>query len=161
MDLSTYFAWLTGFLTLGNFVIIDLIAATTNALNGALLAQRPDYYREKQWTVVGIILLVALAANLGQVLTRRFMSSEGDGTIVISVATNGRSADPAAITAVLRKRVPKAKLESVSYNDRETVVSYIFQGISDNALAGLQAELDAAAAGPSTFNVFFNRPGAL
>jgi hypothetical protein len=108
---------------------------------------------------VGIILLVALAANLGQALTRRFMSSEGDGTIVISVATDGRSTDPAAITAVLRKRLPKAKLDSVSYNDRETVVSYNFQGISDSALAGLQAELDAAA-GPSTFNVFFNRPGA-
>ena len=40
------------------------------------------------------------------------------------------------------------------------VVSYNFQGISDTALAGLQAELNAAA-GPSTYNVFFNRPGAL
>ncbi len=60
----------------------------------------------------------------------------------------------------MRKRLPKAKLESVSQTDRETVVSYNFQGISDGALAGLQAELDAAA-GPSTYNVFFNRPGAL
>ena len=41
----------------GNFLIIDLIAATTNALNGALLAQRPDYYRAKQWTIVGIIIM--------------------------------------------------------------------------------------------------------
>ena len=54
----------------------------------------------------------------------------------------------------------KAKLESVSQTDRETVVSYNFQGIADGALTGLQAELDAAA-GPSTYNVFFNRPGAL
>ena len=42
----------------------------------------------------------------------------------------------------------------------ETVVSYNFQSISDSALAGLQADLTAAA-GPSTYNVFFNRPGAL
>ena len=29
----------------GEFTTIDLIAATTNALNGALLARRPDHYR--------------------------------------------------------------------------------------------------------------------
>ena len=29
-------------------LIIDLIAATTNALNGALLSQRPDYYKSRQ-----------------------------------------------------------------------------------------------------------------
>ena len=80
---------------------------------------------------------------------------------MISVPANGqRPPDPSAITALLRKRLPKANLESVSQNDRETVVSYNFQGISDNALSGLQAELDATA-GQSTYNVFFNRPGAL
>lgn len=109
---------------------------------------------------VGIIFVVALAALFGQTLTRRIMGTEADGTIVISMPTNGKPADPAAITAVLRKRLPKARLESVSQTDSETVVSYNFQGIRDNALTGLQAELDAAA-GRSTYNVFFNRPGAL
>lgn len=109
---------------------------------------------------VGIIFVIALAALFGQAATRRFMGVETDGTIVISTPTNGKPADPAAITAVLRKRLPKAKLESVSQTDRETVVSYNFQNISESALAGLQAELDAAA-GSSTYNVFFNRPGAL
>ena len=52
-----YLTHLFSYLTVGNFVIIDLIAATTNALNGALLAQRPDYYRGKQWTIVGILIL--------------------------------------------------------------------------------------------------------
>lgn len=109
---------------------------------------------------VGIIFVVALGALFGQSVTRRIMGAEADGTIVISLPTNGKPADPSAITAVLRKRLPKAKLESVSQTGNETVVSYNFQGISDNALSGLQADLDAAA-GPSTYNVFFNRPGAL
>ena len=109
---------------------------------------------------VGIIFIVALAALFGQALTRRFMGAESDGTIVISLPTNGTPADPAAITAVLRKRLPRARLESVSQTDGLTVVSYNFQGIPDSALTGLQADLDAAA-GPSTYNVFFNRPGAL
>jgi hypothetical protein len=109
---------------------------------------------------VGVIFVVALAALFGQALTRRFTGAEADGTIVISCPTNGKPADPAAISAVLRKRLPRARLESVSQTSSETVVSYNFQGISDSALAGLQADLNTAA-GPSTYNVFFNRPGAL
>ena len=51
----------------GNFTLIDLIAATTNALNGALLARRPDHYRN--FTIVGI-LLMALLGGLGGGITR-------------------------------------------------------------------------------------------
>ena len=109
---------------------------------------------------VGVIFVITLAALFGQSLTRRFMGAEADGTIVISLPTNGKTADPAAITAILRKRLPKATLESIAQTDSETVVSYNVQSISDNALTGLQADLDAAG-GPSTYNVFFNRPGAL
>ena len=109
---------------------------------------------------VGVIFVVALAALFGQALTRRFMGTRVGRNDRHLAAANGKPADPAAITALLRKRLPKAKLESVSQTDRETVVSYNFQGISDNALAGFQAELKAAA-GPSSYNVFFNRPGAL
>lgn len=69
MDLQAYLTGLFGFLTVGNFVIIDLIAATTNALNGALLAQRPDYYRGKQWTAVGIIIL-AIFGGIGGGISR-------------------------------------------------------------------------------------------
>jgi len=109
---------------------------------------------------VGIIFVVALGALFAQVLARGFARGASDGTIVISLPAKGPLADPAAITALLRKRLPKAKIESVSQSDRETVVSYNVQGLADSALAGLQAELNAAA-GPSSYNVFFNRPGAL
>jgi uncharacterized membrane protein YeiH len=56
-----------GFKWTGNFTAIDLIAATTNALNGALLARRPDHY--KNFTVVGI-LLMALLGGIGGGVTR-------------------------------------------------------------------------------------------
>lgn len=56
-----------GFEWHGSFTTIDLIAASTNALNGALLARRPDHY--KQFTVVGI-LLMALLGGLGGGITR-------------------------------------------------------------------------------------------
>ena len=59
-----------GFKWHGSFTTIDLIAASTNALNGALLARRPDHY--KQFTIVGI-LLMALLGGLGGGITRDIM----------------------------------------------------------------------------------------
>ena len=109
---------------------------------------------------VGIIFVAALAALFGMSAARRLSGAASDGTIVVSLPTNGRPADPAAITALLRRRIPKAMLESVSQSDRETVVSYTFQGMSERSLAGLQAELNESA-GPSSYNVFINKPGAL
>lgn len=46
---------------------ISLIAATTNAFNGALLARRPDHY--KHFTVAGIIIL-AFAGGIGGGIAR-------------------------------------------------------------------------------------------
>ena len=56
-----------GFQWTGNLTLVNLIAATTNALNGALLARRPDHY--KNFTVVGI-LLMALLGGIGGGVTR-------------------------------------------------------------------------------------------
>ena len=38
----------------GNYTFVDLVAASTNALNGALLARRPDHF--KNFTIAGILL---------------------------------------------------------------------------------------------------------
>jgi uncharacterized membrane protein YeiH len=51
-----------GFSKLTMLDYISLMAATTNAFNGALLARRPDHY--KHFTVVGIIIL-AYAGGIG------------------------------------------------------------------------------------------------
>jgi len=42
---------------IGNLLVIDLIAAGTNALNGALLARNPSHYRGNYWTIIGILSL--------------------------------------------------------------------------------------------------------
>ena len=69
MDLQSFIAYWASFITVGSFVIIDMIAATTNALNGALLSQRPDYYKGRQWTLVGILIL-AIFGGIGGGVTR-------------------------------------------------------------------------------------------
>ena len=62
----TWFHWSWS----GDFTTIDLIAASTNALNGALLARRPDHFRN--WTVVGIVLM-AFFGGMGGGITRDVM----------------------------------------------------------------------------------------
>ena len=56
-----------GIWTLTTVDYISLIAATTNAFNGALLARRPDHY--KHFTVIGVIIL-AYAGGIGGGIVR-------------------------------------------------------------------------------------------
>jgi uncharacterized membrane protein YeiH len=49
----------------GDFTILDLIAATTNAFNAALLVRRPDHWRH--YTVVGVLLLGVIGGIAGGV----------------------------------------------------------------------------------------------
>jgi uncharacterized membrane protein YeiH len=62
MDLSAFADF-----TMGDFTVIDLIAATTNAFNGAILARQPSHYRK--YTVVGI-LLIAIFGGIGGGVSR-------------------------------------------------------------------------------------------
>jgi uncharacterized membrane protein YeiH len=80
MDLQSYFAYLASFLTVGSFGIIDLIAATTNALNGALLSQRPDYYKGRQWSIMGILLL-AIFGGIGGGVSRDVLLNKVPGAL--------------------------------------------------------------------------------
>jgi uncharacterized membrane protein YeiH len=57
----------------GDYTFIDLLAASTNALNGALLARRPDHF--KNFTIVGI-LLMALLGGIGGGVTRDVLVDE-------------------------------------------------------------------------------------
>jgi uncharacterized membrane protein YeiH len=56
-----------GIWTLGTLGTISLIAATTNAFNGALLARRPDHY--KHFTIIGVIIL-GYAGGIGGGIVR-------------------------------------------------------------------------------------------
>jgi uncharacterized membrane protein YeiH len=72
MDFNTILDTL-GTWTFGSLVAIDLIAATTNAFNGAILARRPDHRR--RWTIVGI-LLIAVIGGIGGGVTRDLLLND-------------------------------------------------------------------------------------
>ncbi len=80
MDISLPSAVLTvppvhwgGFSFWGDFTTIDLIAATTNAFNGAMLVREPSHYR--RYTIIGI-LLFAVLGGIGGGVTRDVLVSE-------------------------------------------------------------------------------------
>ena len=70
--------WGHGWKWTGSFTTLDLICAGTNALNGALLARRPDHY--KNFTVVGIMLM-ALLMGLGGGITRDVLVNQVPGAL--------------------------------------------------------------------------------
>jgi uncharacterized membrane protein YeiH len=57
----------------GDLTTIDLLAATTNALNGALLCRRPDHF--KNFTIVGVILM-AIVSGIGGGVTRDVLANQ-------------------------------------------------------------------------------------
>lgn len=65
--------WFDGWRLTGSFTTIDLIAATTGALNGALLARRPSHYRS--YTVVGVLLMALIGGITGSI-TRDLLVNE-------------------------------------------------------------------------------------
>jgi uncharacterized membrane protein YeiH len=70
---STNVEWWSGWKLNGSFTTLDLMAASTNALAGALLVRRPDHY--KNFTIVGV-LLMALLLGIGGGVTRDIMVGE-------------------------------------------------------------------------------------
>jgi uncharacterized membrane protein YeiH len=92
MDLHPIGDW-----TLGSFVIIDLIAATTNAFNGAILARQPSHYRA--FTVVGI-LLIAVVGGIGGGVTRDILLND-----IPSALTNPWYLILCTLAAVLALRI--------------------------------------------------------
>jgi hypothetical protein len=108
---------------------------------------------------VGLIFVVAIVALLVQSRARAFRGGQTDGVIVISMPA-APPADQTAVGDVLRRHLSRTRLESVSSNEHGTVLSYNFQDASESSLLALRGDLAAAAAGAS-FNIYFNRAGAL
>jgi len=77
MDFITY---LFAFLAPGAFVYVDLIAAATNALNGAILSLRPDHYKKNYITVMGV-LVMAVFGGIGGGITRDVLLNTTPGSL--------------------------------------------------------------------------------
>jgi uncharacterized membrane protein YeiH len=75
---ATTVNWFTGWRLTGHFTTVDLIAASANSLTGALLARRPDHY--KNFTIVGLMCM-ALLGGLGGGITRDVLVGQVPGAL--------------------------------------------------------------------------------
>jgi uncharacterized membrane protein YeiH len=66
LPLASSVHWFSDWKLTGNYTAVNLVAATTNALNGALLARRPDHYRN--FTRVGIVLMALIGGLSGGII---------------------------------------------------------------------------------------------
>ena len=103
---------------------------------------------------VGLILLVAVAALLLQM--RQGVRGRGEGTLVVTVPD--ASVLESVVTGAVRRHIARARLESLSRQDDQLVMSYAFRDMSPAAVDRLQADLPAVAPG-LTFSLFLARPG--
>ena len=108
---------------------------------------------------VGLIFLVAIAGLLIQSRLRPFRSPLSDGVIVITVPGTAGPGEQ-QIGSLLRQRLSKTRLESLSHDNGAPVLSYNFQNASEASLFALKGDL-AATVRDASLNIFFNRPGAL
>ena len=111
-------------------------------------------------SLVGLIFVVAIVALIIQSRSRSFRSALADGVIVVTVPNGSTLANGGEnrIGDVLRRRLSKPRLESLSSNDGQTVLCYNFQAATEAGLLDLNKDLVADGL---SYNIFFNRARAL
>jgi hypothetical protein len=105
---------------------------------------------------LGVTIAVALAALVAQRVAGFIGGGVSDGVLVITLPERDYQGGAEAISQLIAKRLSKARLESISKNDGQMVLSYNFRDITQPALLALQSDLNAASS-QSSFNIFFNR----
>jgi len=113
-----------------------------------------------QLVLVGVLFAAAVLALVVQRGLRTLHGASSDGAIVVSLPRGAHAVTPAAITDLVRRHAPNARLESVAQSDGETVLSYGVSRIGERALLALPDDVRAQADG-ATCHIFFARPSAV
>jgi hypothetical protein len=112
-----------------------------------------------QLVFVAAIFLLSIAALLAQAAFRLLHGATSDGAIVVSVPSGAPAAQD-AVTGLVRRHAPKARLESVAQSGRETVLSYGVSRLDEASALALPAAVRTEVEG-ATCQIFFARPHAL
>lgn len=108
---------------------------------------------------LGIILLVTFIGLLILQSGPRFLKGRlNDGMLILTVPAdeyNGKAAD---IFSYLKKTLPAGKIESITENQGESVISYSFSTIEDDMILKIKQELSSISRQISS-SFFFNRIG--
>ena len=108
---------------------------------------------------LGIILVVAVAAllllHLGRLL---FKGRLNDGMLIVTLPAQDYRAKRRELLDFLESKLPKGRLEGITENHDESVISYGFIRLEKDTLLELQGGLKKIAKTAKS-NIFFNRSG--
>jgi hypothetical protein len=109
--------------------------------------------------LVVLLLVAVLGLLLQKIAGRLFKGRLNDGMVILALPAEAHKTRGAELLALLRDRLPNGRLDSLSEQEGETVISYSFAEIPPDALPALEA-LRQTIPG-ARLNVFFNRPGEI
>ncbi|MCB0165117.1 MAG: DUF4956 domain-containing protein [Anaerolineae bacterium] len=116
-----------------------------------------------QFVLLFSLLSLALVLLLLQKALPRLLyySKRKDGILLITISDREVTSDKkAGLLRVLETRLPKGKIESISYAENLTTIHYSFTGLKAAGIDGLQPSLNEIVP-IQKLNVFFNGQGTL
>lgn len=113
------------------------------------------------WAILNLQLLAILLGVgwIGLIVTSRFpmfRSRTGGGMLVLTLRTGDYLEKGDQLLALLASELPSGRIDSISEQGDESVVSYSFGKLEPDRLAALRRQVESVASGTST-SVFFNR----
>lgn len=107
---------------------------------------------------LGLVLVVAVLGLLLQKLAARlFKGRLNDGMVILSMPSKSYKLHGRELLDLLRENLPTGRLDSLSEQADETVISYNFARMPHGAMPAIEAFRQTI---PNTrLDVFFNRPG--
>ena len=110
---------------------------------------------------LSILLIVSVIALFIMKYSPRLMKGRtNDGMIIITLPADEYRADNKQLFEFLQKRVHGGRVDSISDNEGDAVISYSFARTDQSALTDLQNELKTLFS-KARASVFFNRQGEL
>lgn len=108
-----------------------------------------------------ITLLVGIIAMLTVQFTKVFLKGKkNDGMLIISMPPADYYEKTKQFIKLLEQKIPRGRIESVTDNQTETVISYSFVGLDQLSMIEFQEDLKKTVSS-ATSNVFFNRQGEI
>lgn len=108
-----------------------------------------------------ITLLVGIIAMLAVQFTKVLLKGKkNDGMLIISMPPTDYYEKTKQFIKLLEQKIPRGRIESVTDNQTETVISYSFVGLDQLTMIEFQEDLKKTVSS-ATSNVFFNRQGEI
>ena len=108
-----------------------------------------------------ILLIVSVIALLCMKYSKRILKgNNNDGTIIVTIPGNQYKDAGQNLLALLTKGIPQGRIDSISENGVETVISYNFIRMDPDVFLKLQSELQNSISSVKA-NIFYNRQGEI